>query len=342
MKINLYSLINLIILIIEINAYGTPTILDTDIGTDYDDQMALTYILSNPTIFDLKLVVCSTYNTTARAQIVAKTLSIFGRFNVPIAIGRNTGTQNMPEYEWAQNYTLDLFEKDGGTIYENGEQAFLKEIIKANRNNTYIMIEISPETSLSHVIQYIDPNILKYVRLFARAGSIYVGYGNSSQPSKEYNIVVDVHDSQIVFNSSWAYFGLAPLDTTIFMQFYGQPWLNFLSFANQSKHVQLVIDSYTTWYNNGGKSYEALKSFSPQTGTSTMYDVLAVFLAAYCPATFSMITKNLSLIITDDGYTTINSTLGKQINASIAFTTPDPYLSTQSIGTAVLNSIISG
>ncbi|CAF1689374.1 unnamed protein product, partial [Adineta ricciae] len=88
-----------------------PTILDTDIGTDYDDQMALSFILSNPDGFDLKLVVCSTFNTTARAQIVAKTLAIYGRYNVPIAIGRNTGISSMGEYEWAQNYTLEQFKK---------------------------------------------------------------------------------------------------------------------------------------------------------------------------------------------------------------------------------------
>ncbi len=340
MAISLFVFMCFIISINRIDTKPVPTILDTDIGSDYDDQMALTYILANPTIFDLKLVVCSTYNTTARGQIVAKTLSIFDRFDVPIAIGQNTGSSDMGEYEWAQNYTLDQFEKDGGTVYENGEEALLKEMQKANPDNIYNVIEISPETSLGHVVQRLQPDTLKYIRLFAMAGSIYRGYTNSTPPSKEYNVVDDISASQTVFNSSWAYFGIAPLDTTIFVQFNGPEWQTFLSFRNQSKHVQLIIDSYTTWYNHGGKHFQALLPFSPENGTNTMHDVLAVFLAASYPQVFTMVDKELPLIVTHDGFTAVNSTLGKPVNASIDFLTPDPYTSTQLIAITVLDSII--
>jgi inosine-uridine nucleoside N-ribohydrolase len=328
------------ILIIQIHTKPVPTILDTDIGTDYDDQVALTYILANPTIFDLKLVVCSTFNTTARGQIAAKSLAIFGRFDVPVAIGQNTGVSSMAEYEWAQNYTLDQFQKDGGTVYENGEDALFNEMQKANADNIYNVIEISPETSLGHVIQRLQPDTLKYIRLFAMAGSIYRGYGNSSNSSKEYNIYEDIPAAQTVFNSSWAYFGLAPLDTTIFVQFSGPEWQTFLSFRNQNNHVQLVIDSYTIWYNNGGKNNGALKPFSPEDGTSTMYDVLAAFLAASYPRVLTMVSKEFPLIVTQDGFTAVNSTLGKPVNVSVDFLTSDPYLATELIGITVLDSII--
>ncbi len=53
-------------------------------------------------------------------------------------------------------------------VYDNGEP-----------HNIYNIVEISPET-------------LRYIRLFAMAGSIYVGYENSSHPSKEYYIVDDI------------------------------------------------------------------------------------------------------------------------------------------------------
>ncbi len=323
--------------IIRIHTKPVPTILDTDIGSDYDDQMALTFILANPSIFDLKLVICSTYNTTARGQIAAKTLAIFGRFDVPVAIGQITGSGYIAEYEWAQNYTLDQFQKDGGTVYENGEEALLKEMQKANPDNIYNVIEISPETSLGHVVLRLEPETLKYIRLFAMAGSIYL---DPSHPVKEYNIVRDISAAQAVFNSSWAYFSLAPLDTTIYMQFFGPEWQTFLSFANKNTHVQLVIDSYTIWYNNGGKHNGAIKPFSPQNGTSTMFDVLAAFSAAYYPNIMILSVQNLPLFVTNDGVTAINSTLGKQVNASVTFPTSDQYLSTEVIGMIVLNSII--
>ncbi|CAF0884348.1 unnamed protein product [Rotaria sordida] len=340
MKISTLFLIWFMISINQIYTKPILTILDTDIGSDYDDQMALTYILANPSIFDLKLIICSTYNTTARGQIVAKTLAIFDRFNVPIAIGQNTGTDNMLEYEWAQNYTLNQFQNDGGIVYENGEEALLKEMEKANVDNIYNIIEISPTTSLGHVLQHLQPETLKYIRLFAMAGSIYRGYKNSSQPSKEYNIFVDIPAAQIVFNTSWAYFGLVPLDTTIFMQFYNPEWQTFLLFYNQNKYVQLIIDSYTVWYNNGGNRSAALKPFSPENGTSTMYDVLAAFLAATYPRALTMVVQELPLIVTQDGFTKVDSILGKQVNVSMAFLTSDPYISTELIGITVLDSII--
>ncbi len=319
------------ILIIQMHSKPVPTIVDTDIGSDYDDQMALTYILANPTIFDLKLVVVSTGNTTQRGQIAAKTLSIFGRFDVPVALGL-TKSSWMSEYPWAENYTLDQFQKDGGKVYENGEEALLNEMQKANSDNIYNVIEIAPETSLGHVIPRLDPEILRYIRLFAMAGSL--------QSWKEYNIVQDIPAAQIVFNSSWAYFSLSPLDTTIYMQFFGAEWQTFLSFTNKSKHVELIIDSYTVWYNNGGKHAGARIPFSPQNGTSTMYDVLAAFSAASYPSFSSMVVENIPLIVTNDGITAINATLGKPVNASSRFSTSDPYASTELIGMTVLNSII--
>jgi inosine-uridine nucleoside N-ribohydrolase len=340
MKVLLWFFTWLVILIDGIHTKPISTILDTDIGTDYDDQMALTYILANPTIFDLKLVICSTYNTTARGQIAAKTLALFGRFNVPIAIGQNTGTDSMFEYEWAQNYTLDQFQKDGGTVYENGEEALFMEMQKANLDNIYHFIEISPTTSLGHVLPRLQPETLRYIRLFAMAGSIYRGYGNSSQPSKEYNVYDDIPAAQRVFNASWAYFGLAPVDCTNFMQFNGPAWQAFLPFRNQNTHVQLVIDSYTVWYNNGGKNFGAMQPFSPENGTSTMHDVLAAFLAATYSTVYPMVTQVLPMIVTTDGFTKVNITLGKQVNASVAFLTQDPYTSIQRIGVFVLESIM--
>lgn len=50
-----------------------PVIVDTDIGTDYDDAWALGLLLASPEV-DVRLVVTATDNTTARAQIVGRYL----------------------------------------------------------------------------------------------------------------------------------------------------------------------------------------------------------------------------------------------------------------------------
>ena len=66
--------------------------------------------------FDFVLVQCSTYNTSGRALIAAKMMADVGRFDVPIAIGRDTGPQGMPQAGAADGYTLADFVAAGGTV----------------------------------------------------------------------------------------------------------------------------------------------------------------------------------------------------------------------------------
>jgi hypothetical protein len=71
-----------------------------------------------------------------------------------------------------------------------------------------------------------------------------------------------------------------------------------------------------------------------------MFDVLAAFSAAYYPNVLTLVVQDLPLIVTNDGVTAINSTLGKSVNATTTFPTSDQYASTEVIGAIVLNSII--
>ena len=136
-SVKTYFFSSLILLSIQIDGKAVPTILETDIGSAYDDHLALTYILSRRDLFDLKLIVCSTSNTSARAQIVAKILYTFQRFDIPIAIGGliNDSNQVIYGYRWAEDYPLEKFRNDSGMIFSNGEQALLDEMKKATSEN---------------------------------------------------------------------------------------------------------------------------------------------------------------------------------------------------------------
>jgi hypothetical protein len=97
--------------------------LDTDIGSDFDDAWALTYLLarSRPDDphreFDFALVQCSSFNTTKRALIAAKMLFDLGRFDVPIAVGLYTGENPMPQFPAVPaDFTLATFVAAGGSV----------------------------------------------------------------------------------------------------------------------------------------------------------------------------------------------------------------------------------
>ncbi|CAF3457829.1 unnamed protein product [Rotaria sp. Silwood1] len=320
---------------------SVPTILDTDIGTAYDDHLALIYILSLPNRFDLKLIVCSTTNTTARAQIVAKTLRFFKRFDIPIGLGRaSQDTYGIFQYRWAQDYSLEQFQNDGGIVFRDGEQVLADEMRKASMmNRPYHYIHIGPATSLGNVLEKY-PLLSTNIRLFAMAGSLYYGYENSTTPSKEYNIEYDIRSAQTMFASNWAYFSLVPLDCTNFMQFNGLLWKKFLSYRNRSRTVNMIIESYTIWYNDGGNSMSAIQSFNPELGTPEMHDVLAVYLAGSYTSVAPTISFFLPIFVTNDGFTRENQTIEKTISTCLKYETSDPYEATAQIALMVTIDIL--
>jgi len=336
----MYILFLLFLSTVRLDVVPAPIILDTDIGTAYDDQLALTYILSRPDLFDLKLIICTTSNTTARGQIVAKTLSLFKRFDIPIAIGRYFDDGNhVYQYRWAQDYTLEKFQQDGGVIFLNGEQALFDEMKKASSDNIYHYIQIGPATSLGNVLER-EPSLSMHMRLFVMAGSLYNGYENSSTPSKEYNVEYDIPSATRMFSSSWVYFGLAPLDCTNFMQFNGLLWQNFLSYRNASRIAGMIMESYEIWYNDGGKTIGSTLPYTTQSGTPEMHDVLATYLSGEYSSVSPTLSTSLSLVVTSDGYTRENGTIGKQVNSCLKYETIDPYEATAQIGSIILGSIV--
>ena len=262
------------------------TVLDTDIGTDADDVFALLLILSQPHIYDVVLVQTSTYNTTTRARIVARILQRLGRLDVPIAVGRYTGDQAYPEQSIVDGYTMNDFVAAGGKVsYGTGALAALMG--GATPSDPLVIIEIAPATSLGDVLAA-NASLSRNTMVVAMSGCIRVGYGNSTVCQPEYNVVQDIVASQRVYNATWlAPLVTAPLDTTIFMQFNG-PLYHEFAVANASGRLRGVVElmaHYEAWYSGGGQAYSALLPFAPATGTSTMYDVQAAYMAgAYAGA----------------------------------------------------------
>ena len=171
------------------------------------------------------------------------------------------------------------------------------------------------------------------------AGSVHKGYDNSNTSSKEYNVEYNIQSAQRMFSSTWTYFGLASLDCTNFMQFSGEVWETFLSHRNNSRFVDMIFESFTIWYNDGGKNMSSILPYTPQLGTPEMHDILAVYLSGIYPSISPTMSEKLSLFITSDGYIRENQTIDRQINTCLKYETTDPYVATNQIGSSVLKSI---
>jgi inosine-uridine nucleoside N-ribohydrolase len=257
-----------------------PVVLDTDIGTDFDDAFALIFMLARSDIYDLRLIQVSTFNTTQRAQITANILAAVGRFEVPIGVGRYTGEQNIPQYAFAANYSLEAFVADGGTVV-NGTDYFASLMAAATPSEPLYIVEIAPATSLGDILQA-SPALAANCITVAMSGSVYRGYLNASTPSIEYNVVTDVPASQAMYNAQWlSPLVTAPLDSTIFEQFVDVQYQTLRS-ANTSGHpyVQTLLANYDAWFAAGGDGYIQMLPFDPTNGTSTLYDLQAAYMAA--------------------------------------------------------------
>jgi len=330
-----------------------PTILDTDIGTDFDDCWALIYLLSRSDLFDLKLVQVSTYNTTKRGQIAAKILDVLNRTDVVLGIGDYTGEQGMPEYPWASNYSLNTYTDHGGKIVY-GTAYFSQLMANSDPANPVFVVEIAPATSLGDVLLR-NPSVAKNSVAVAMSGSVKLGYMNSSTPAAEYNVVQNVTSSQAMYNATWlSPLATAPLDTTNWEQWNGAVYQPIIA-ANNSDHpyVQVLLENYVVWYNNGGSGYGALQPFTPTTGTDCLYDAQAAYTAGFYGQSlqakkFPFTTPNLvlqpfPLIVDNNGYTVSSDKQPYQTYAAIDFTSglDNPYVSVGNIGTDIIQAIIN-
>ena len=63
-----------------------PVLLDTDVGTDVDDALAMALLLASPEL-DLRALTTVSGDARLRARIAKKLLTLAGQSNVPVAAG---------------------------------------------------------------------------------------------------------------------------------------------------------------------------------------------------------------------------------------------------------------
>jgi len=63
-----------------------PIVIDTDVGADPDDALALTLALASPEV-DVRGVTIVSGDVTWRAQIATRLLGMAGRSDVPVFLG---------------------------------------------------------------------------------------------------------------------------------------------------------------------------------------------------------------------------------------------------------------
>jgi purine nucleosidase len=191
-------------------------ILDTDIGTDVDDCLALALLLASPEI-ELIGISCVYGNVGKRAQIVWKLLELSGNTHIPIYLGAEQTLLGIRKIYWPGHEGVGLVANDAPPAPTAAGHAvdFIIETVLANPGQITILA-IGPLTNIGLALRK-EPRIAQLLGGLMIMGGAIRGPGQFHLPIAEHNIVCDPEAAQIVFSSA-APIHLVPLDVTTQVQ----------------------------------------------------------------------------------------------------------------------------
>ncbi|THF66754.1 nucleoside hydrolase [Deinococcus sp. Arct2-2] len=187
-------------------------ILDTDIGTDVDDILALSLLLASP---ELQLLgVTTAYgDTRLRAKIVHHVLAQMNLAGqVPIAPGGPATLNGEREIFWPghEGKNIDAATIPDTVMLNQSAEDFIVETVKQHPGEI-TLIAIAPLANLARAIEQ-DPDTMRQVKQIYMMGGVF-DLSRDDLPVAEHNIVSDPEAARVVFD-----FGLPitlfPLDVT--------------------------------------------------------------------------------------------------------------------------------
>ncbi|MBC7217053.1 MAG: nucleoside hydrolase [Candidatus Caldatribacterium sp.] len=168
----------------------TKVIIDTDIGDDVDDALAIALALCSP---ELEIVGITTVfrNTTLRAKLAKKLVQVFGRPDIPVVKGIEKPLINdwdrtlIPPQTRAVKEEIPIDE-------EIGAVDFIVDRVM-NSSDQITLITIGPLTNVAIALTK-EPRLKERTRI-CMMGGMY------SQAFPEWNIYCDPEAARIVFDS---------------------------------------------------------------------------------------------------------------------------------------------
>lgn len=183
-----------------------PVLLDTDIGSDIDDAVALAYLLRNPRC-ELVGITTVTGDTSRRAAIAEVIVSRVGREDIPVHRGAEKvlltgpGQPDVPHYE-AIGAIPHRMNRPPDTALD-----FLRTTIRS-RPGEITLLTIGPLTNVA-LLFATDPEIPSLLAGLVSMAGIYFTPG-----SREWNALVDPIASAMVFADGPAGHSCIGLDAT--------------------------------------------------------------------------------------------------------------------------------
>jgi purine nucleosidase len=187
-------------------------ILDTDIGSDVDDCLALALILTSPEI-ELVGVTCVYGDVLLRARMVLKLLALRGRRDVPVMMGARQPILGLRPVYWAGHEGQGLLGPEDEALAPAAEHAvdFIVRQVMDNPGEIHL-VTIGPLTNAALAILR-EPHLAANLAHLTIMGGAIRGPGALHLPYAEHNVHCDPEAAHAVL-SAGAPITLVPLDVT--------------------------------------------------------------------------------------------------------------------------------
>jgi inosine-uridine nucleoside N-ribohydrolase len=188
---------------------STKVLLDTDIGSDIDDAVALAWLLANP---DCELLGITTVTGEARirAQLASvlcraagKRIPIFPGAEAPLLIGQRQ--KQAPQAAALERWSHEESFPEGGAV------GFLRETIRAHPGEV-VLLTIGPLTNIA-LLFALDPDIPGLLKGLMMMCGIFSNKAAGFGPL-EWNAMLDPHATAIVYHHAVALHRSIGLDVT--------------------------------------------------------------------------------------------------------------------------------
>jgi len=166
--------------------------IDTDIGTDIDDALAITFAISREEFNIVGVSIVDSF-MEKRVKILQALLKGIGREDIPIYKGREDPILKKNEIGLAEiNYEIDFKEEYAGKIGNNAPLAILEAIRKLNGD--LVLLTIGKMTNVA--IAYLsEPKTFKKLKRFVAMAGCF------NSPRIEYNVMRDPYSAEIILES---------------------------------------------------------------------------------------------------------------------------------------------
>ncbi len=187
------------------------TILDTDIGTDVDDCLAVAFMVGSPE-FQLEGVTTVYGDVALRGAMVRKLFKLRGIDDVPIRLGAGRPLLGLRDVYWEGHEGKGLVEAGKEEPFDDEHAVdFIVRTVMANLGEIHLLA-IGPLTNLA-LAMLKEPRLASNLAHLTIMGGVVRDTDRLDLPIAEHNIVCDPEAAHVVL-SSGAPMTLVPLDVT--------------------------------------------------------------------------------------------------------------------------------